>query len=70
MDDKPKGRCVLSGALTTARLRNGDFMCPEYIEGLRSVGDLDDELEYTDAFFSRNKHLKKVIRDAHVYAIT
>ncbi len=45
-------------------------MCPEYIEGLRSVGDLDDELEYTDAFFSRNKHLKKVIRDAHVYAIT
>ena len=70
MDEKPKGRCVLSGALTTARLPNGDFMCPEYIEGLCSVGDLDDKLEYSDAFFARNKHLKKLVRDGHVYAIT
>ncbi len=70
MDDTQRGRCVLSGALTTGRLPNGDFMCPEYIEGLRCVGDLDEKLEYTDAFFGRNKHLKKVVRDGHVYAIT
>lgn len=68
MDDNPEGRCVLSGALTTGRLPNGDFMCPEYIEGLRSVGHLDEKLEYTDAFFVLNKHLKKVLRDGHVYA--
>jgi hypothetical protein len=36
-------------------------MCPEYIEGFRSVGDLDENLEYTDTFFTRNKHLKKVV---------
>ncbi len=70
MHEKPKGRCVLSGALTTGRLPNGDFMCPEYIKGLRSIGDLDERLEYSDTFFARNKHLKKAVRDGHVYAIT
>ena len=40
-----KGRCVFSGALTTGRLGNGDFMCTEYIEGLRQEG----KLELTDA---------------------
>jgi hypothetical protein len=68
--DKPEGRCVLSGALTTSRLPNGDFMCPEYIDGLRSVGDLDENLEYSETYFFRNKHLKKVVRGGHVYAIT
>ncbi len=70
MDDKPKGRCFLSGALTTGRLPNGDYMWPEYIEGLRGAGYLDECLEYTDTFFTRNRHLKKVVRDGHVYAIT
>ena len=32
--------------------------------------DLDERFEYTDAFFGRNKHLKKIVRDGHVYAIT
>ncbi len=70
MNEQPKGRCVLSGALTTGRLPNGDFMCPEYIDGLHRAGDLDEKLEYTDGYFARNKHLKKVVRDGHVYAIT
>jgi len=68
MSEEPKGRCVLSGTLTTRHLPNGDFMCPEYIEGLRSTGELDERLEYTEAYFARNKHLKKVVRDGHVYA--
>ena len=69
MSDTVRGRCVLSGALTTGRLGNGDFMCPEYIEGMRRNGRLDASSEYTDLFFSDNPHLEKVVRDGHVYAI-
>ncbi len=70
MNEEQKGRCVFSGALTAGRLGNGDFMCPEYIEGLRREGKLDANLEYTDLFFQAYPHLKKLVRDGHVYAVT
>ena len=73
MSDKPKkevGYCILSGAETSYRLPNGDFIIEQYALEMRKNGQLDENMEFTDKWFAENPHLRKEIdANGHIQAI-
>jgi hypothetical protein len=66
-----RGYCIFSGARTSNRLPNGDFVSPDVAASYVKSGWLTSSLEYSDKYFADNPHLKRFV-DAvnHVQAIS
>jgi hypothetical protein len=69
-DTRKNGACYYSGADTTNRLPNGDFVAEDVVKSYIGKGWLTPGLQYTVAFFGAHKHLQWYTdKDGLVHAI-